>query len=436
MNATDYHIFGGREAILRDHAATSELYYRLVDVRFRLLTFVPTVTAIAVGLVTLDKTRVGSASLFGAANSLVVGLIGLVATLALVIYEIRNSQIHDRAIHRLMHLEIVLGLRPSYPGGSPRGVFGERGQGANLLGLVGVKHDRALAMIYGVVAGAWTALALFGAAEAIDLPFTGWPNAIWVSAVVAGLVIAGEIGRLGGRGRPPKFIYMLDSVFREAVSSKLVNRDRPGGASAVLAKLAEVQRLTKVERNPRLLKVADWLKNKARPRRSWQRLDDWLERRGSLSIFDLAQHLKRDPKLPNEKRGKNPLVDLAYAVGVIEDRQTVLYWFWYGPFVEKRPEIRAKRLIAQPRKISNFVVALRDGIVGADDVYAVLEEHAWPIRAPHGLTTDIEQESAERIKRRYGDGVPWASTKEVNLRIELLLAARVFDTERACPQHR
>ena len=224
MNATDNPTFGGREVMLRDHAATSDVYSKLVEVRFKLLTFVPTVTTIAVGLVTLNKTRTGntgspspgSPSLFGAANLLVIGLIGLVATLALVIYEVRNSQIHDRAIHRLKHLEIVLGFRPSYRGDRPRGVFGERGDGAALLGLVGVKHDRALAMIYGIVTAAWTALALFGAAEMIDLPGTGWPRWIWIPAAIAGLAIAIEIGRLSGRDRESRLIYMLDPAFREA----------------------------------------------------------------------------------------------------------------------------------------------------------------------------------------------------------------------------
>ena len=44
----------------RDHAATSDLYKTLVDIRFKLLTFVPTVTAVAVGIVAINQDSVSS----------------------------------------------------------------------------------------------------------------------------------------------------------------------------------------------------------------------------------------------------------------------------------------------------------------------------------------------------------------------------------------
>ena len=152
----------------------------------------------------------------------------------------------------------------------------------------------------------------------------------------------------------------------------------------------------------------------------------------SLSIFKLAERLKLGTKYPNKKPGKNAVLDLAYAVGVIEDRQSWLFWWWYGRSGEKRKQGRSKRLIAKAEKTSNYVDALRDGIVGADDVYAVLAEWQWPDPALHGDGLPlIEQESVKRINRRYGDGAPWASSQEVKLRIELLLAAHKRDNPTA-----
>ena len=60
MLVTDGPVWGDREATRRDHAATSDLYKTLVDVRFKLLTFVPAVTAIAVGIVAKDHGSVSA----------------------------------------------------------------------------------------------------------------------------------------------------------------------------------------------------------------------------------------------------------------------------------------------------------------------------------------------------------------------------------------
>jgi hypothetical protein len=105
--------WGDRAATERDHAATSDLYKTLVDIRFKLLTFVPTVTAVAVGIVAMNQDKVS------ADQWVTVGAIGFIATMALVVYEVRNSLLHDCAIHRIKHLERILGFRPSSTPRSP-----------------------------------------------------------------------------------------------------------------------------------------------------------------------------------------------------------------------------------------------------------------------------------------------------------------------------
>jgi hypothetical protein len=88
----------------------------LVDIRLKLLAFVPTIAGASVGLVGHPRP---------AADLLGVGLLGLVATLGIFLYELRNSQIYDAALDRAAQLERELGLGGAL-GAAPRpGVFGE-----------------------------------------------------------------------------------------------------------------------------------------------------------------------------------------------------------------------------------------------------------------------------------------------------------------------
>src|SRR5207249_6784567 len=131
-----------------------------------------------------------------------------------------NSQIHDRAAHRIKHLEQLLGFRPASPAIPPQGMFSERGQGGMLVGLLQVKHDRALAMIYGVVLAAWTSVIIAAGAD--------WPavsralSAPWVKAALhlvlplaVAIATAEEIARHGGQGREPALVYTLGDLAKE-----------------------------------------------------------------------------------------------------------------------------------------------------------------------------------------------------------------------------
>ena len=146
------HTWGDGDSIAVDFNSTVDLYKMLVDVRFKLLAFVPTVTTIAVGVVAMDLDHPSPD------RWLTVGLVGLIATMALVVYEVRNSLLHDCAIHRLKHLEQLLGFRPSSLRPPAGGVFGERPSSGAQFGVFLVKHDRALAerrVSHGVRSRSW-----------------------------------------------------------------------------------------------------------------------------------------------------------------------------------------------------------------------------------------------------------------------------------------
>ena len=135
----------------------------LIDIRFKLLAFVPTVTAIAVAAVG-DHDNSG----FPIAD------FGFLVTLGVIMYEVRNSELHDDYARRVQELEerLVVKLRP---------VKQER---TSTFGIT-AKHQYALALIYGSCVGAWVALALFSGAQYMrggDASATGTPG--WLMASV------------------------------------------------------------------------------------------------------------------------------------------------------------------------------------------------------------------------------------------------------------
>src|ERR671930_1172254 len=144
-----------------DYEQTTDRYRTLVDIRFKLLAIVPTICGIAVGLLGRPHS---------AAELLAVGLIGLVATLGIFVYELRNTQIHDAVVERATQLERRLGLDASLGEAHAGGLFGERpGHAVRLLGLVTVVGDRGLGLVYGAALAGWGYLVAWGALRALDV---------------------------------------------------------------------------------------------------------------------------------------------------------------------------------------------------------------------------------------------------------------------------
>jgi hypothetical protein len=117
----------------------------LIDVRFKLLAIVPTVSGIALGaLITRTPhhlTATGRLALVSAA------VVGFLVVLGVRIYDVRNSELHDDLISRGRKVEQTLGIE--------RGVYTLRRRS-----VFPVQHDTALALVYGVVLLAWLATAV------------------------------------------------------------------------------------------------------------------------------------------------------------------------------------------------------------------------------------------------------------------------------------
>jgi hypothetical protein len=190
-----------------DYGETMDMIRTLTDVRFKLLALVPTVSAL--GVVVSKDRSVGDA--------IGISLIGLVATIGLAIYDLRNSQLYSAAMHRGKALEKRMLLRPSNPrpDADPEdpelasGMLAERPMTLRLAG-VPIKHDRGLALVYSAAVTGWmyvlasSALALLENGVTTATPrreasATSIAIALGIAAV-AGLAIGFVIGVFDRRG--------------------------------------------------------------------------------------------------------------------------------------------------------------------------------------------------------------------------------------------
>jgi hypothetical protein len=162
-----------------DYDTTVRVILGLADVRFRLLALVPTIAAAAIAIV--SKSGATPAELMA------LGTVGLVATLGILIYELRNTQLYDAAVVRAGLLEGALGLE----GG---GLFGGRPKGGfRLLGGFEISHDRGLGLVYAAALGGWTYLAAWGFAAAVHLVHPkAWGGG---AAIVVALVVLADVTR-------------------------------------------------------------------------------------------------------------------------------------------------------------------------------------------------------------------------------------------------
>ena len=146
----------------------------------------------------------------GAAEvALGVGVMGLLVTLGVLVYEVRNSMIHDRAIHRLKFLEKLLGLSPAVQATGPGGFFSERGGRLTSVG-ISLWHDRELAIIYDTVVAGWAWLIY----TSLTLEFEWTPHGLFEVAVpvAAGLLVAIELHRLSDIDRPGGRTFLLGDL--------------------------------------------------------------------------------------------------------------------------------------------------------------------------------------------------------------------------------
>jgi hypothetical protein len=160
-----------------DYDQTSAGLRDLVDIRFKLLAFVPTIAGTAVAFFGHPRP---------AAELVALGALGLAATIGVLLYELRNVVLYEALLRRASSVEAELG----FAGGGPVG--GRPGPAGRLLGLP-VSHRAGVGLVYGTAFAGWVYLVAWGIFEAADRADPqAWGAGI---AAVAGLLVAVRLAR-------------------------------------------------------------------------------------------------------------------------------------------------------------------------------------------------------------------------------------------------
>jgi hypothetical protein len=174
---------GEDERLRLDYDQTTELVRTLMDVRFKLLAFVPTIAGAGVAVVG-HGTPTG-AELLG------VGILGLLATFGVLLYDLRNTQVYNATLHHARALERLFGLER--PG--PAGLLAQASPAkARPFGLTVLGQDRAVAIVYGAAMAGWSYLVAWGALRAAGAGSARSLGGI-IGAVV-GLLVLVEVDRI------------------------------------------------------------------------------------------------------------------------------------------------------------------------------------------------------------------------------------------------
>jgi hypothetical protein len=161
----------------REYERATTLFDDLTDVRFKLLALVPTISGTAVGLLRAGESAV---------TLLAVGILGLAATLGILVYELRNTATRIELLDRIRAIEPeVLG----------RQLVGDPlADGPKLLGVIGLRYGTGLALVYAAALAGWGYLVSWGALAALDV---GHSRDIGVVIGAAwGLLVLLEVRRL------------------------------------------------------------------------------------------------------------------------------------------------------------------------------------------------------------------------------------------------
>jgi len=159
-----------------EYDAASQLLRGLTETRFKLLALVPSLAGAVIAFATARRTGL---------ELLAIGLLGLAATLGVLLYELRNGEIKGEIARRVQRLEDAL---------LPSGPLVVNGR-ARFLGAIPVSHSLGIGLVYGAASGGWCYLVAWGALHAI-LPHRHVQGVGLAIGAVAGLIAAAEIVRI------------------------------------------------------------------------------------------------------------------------------------------------------------------------------------------------------------------------------------------------
>lgn len=201
MQTTQEHEREDVSALRIDYEQTTAYFHALAEIRFKLLALLPIATGAAMAFLRHDRTE-------GAAIAL--GLLGFLASLGLLFYDQRNTELYDRMQRRAKILEAELGFIPFFREEDQEafslgpsdvkivgGAFLDRPRrGKKLWFVIPMWHDLGLAIVYSAILAGWTyivadaAVRLMSRRAVLDLDTT---HAFGIAALVGSAVFIGLV---------------------------------------------------------------------------------------------------------------------------------------------------------------------------------------------------------------------------------------------------
>ncbi len=168
-----------------DYEQTTGQISALTDVRFKLLGVVPTVAAAAVGIAGAHPSTGGLIGL---------GLLGLVATVGILLYELSNTGTLAAALHHARDLARLLGLRAPDGRNEPEGLIRPSGHQHRFFGTLTVGQDLGLGLVYGAALGGWSYLLVWGVLHGLHV--SGARAIAGAIGVCCAAAVVFEVGRI------------------------------------------------------------------------------------------------------------------------------------------------------------------------------------------------------------------------------------------------
>lgn len=146
-----------------EYNQVNDNFREFMNIRFKLLGFLPTLGGVAVFVLSFLGLSPDSTLSLPTQGQLVlvaiISLFGFLATLGIIFYDQRNSELYNALIHRAKYLETLF-HSPNSPGAIRKrlwgGQFQERpSRGRSFYGFFKFGHDTGLAFIYGPIWAAW-----------------------------------------------------------------------------------------------------------------------------------------------------------------------------------------------------------------------------------------------------------------------------------------
>ncbi len=130
-----------------DYDYTVQYIFHLSDIRFKLLGLLPIATGVAFSFSNPESSPI---------NSLILGILGFLATIGILFYDQRNTEIYDELVRRAREMEKAMELEKVRENEKFGGTFINRPKrGRKFLGVFTMWHDRGLAIIYSSVIWVW-----------------------------------------------------------------------------------------------------------------------------------------------------------------------------------------------------------------------------------------------------------------------------------------